>query len=68
VELKDVSGYGITMQEHRMDDKWACDVCGKVIYGKRNTIHLGIIAHFNKEWKLGLRKEPYDPFNRLIKE
>ena len=61
-----MGGYGIGLQVHRMDDLWVCDVCGKVISGKRNTIHLGIIAHINKEWREDKRKDPYDPFNRLI--
>jgi hypothetical protein len=53
-----MSGYGVGLQSHRVDDSWTCEKCGKVINGKRNTIHLGILAHINKERKLGLRKEP----------
>lgn len=35
---------------NRQYAKWECD-CGKVIVGKRNTIHLGILAHTGKHLK-----------------
>lgn len=53
------------LQEHRAPDKWKCEICGKIIYGTRNTIHLGVISHINAEWRRGLRKEPYDPYGHL---
>ena len=49
-------GYGIGLQAHRADTKWVCDVCGKVIEGKRNTIHLAVISHVRAEHRKGLRK------------
>ena len=35
---------------NRQYTKWKCD-CGKVIVGKRNTIHLGVLAHTRKHLK-----------------
>ena len=47
---------------NRSDDKWKCDVCGVVIWGKRNTLHLGVISHIRAEYRKGLRKYYYDPY------
>jgi hypothetical protein len=35
---------------NRQYAKWECE-CGKVIVGKRNTIHLGVLAHTRKHLK-----------------
>jgi len=45
--------------EHRPDYTFTCGVCGKVIKGKSNTIHLGIRSHIIVEYQNGLRIEPY---------
>ncbi len=58
-----MSGYGVGLQAHRMETSWTCEICGRVIHGKRNTVHLGVISHFNAEWKQGKRPAPYDPYN-----
>ena len=39
---------GYLMHIHRPDTEWTCPECGKVIRGKSNTIHLGVISHFRK--------------------
>jgi len=52
--------------ENRVDDKWTCEVCGKVINGKRNTLHLGVISHINAEWRQGKRDKPYNPYGRKL--
>ena len=46
----------VGLQAHRMSTQWVCDVCGKKITGKSNTIHLGIISHVKAEHRAGLRK------------
>jgi len=47
---------GYHLQENRMTTEWTCEMCGKIIKGKRNTIHLGIISHIRAEHRKGLRK------------
>jgi len=45
--------------EHRAYYTFTCGICGKVIEGRCNTVHLGIRSHIIAEFKRGLRKEPY---------
>jgi len=45
--------------EHRVDYTFTCGICGKVIHGKCNTVHLGIQSHVKAEYRKGLRLEPY---------
>lgn len=33
---------------NRSDCTWTCKNCGKVIIGKANTIHLGVLSHWRK--------------------
>ena len=54
------------LEERREISKWVCDLCGRVIYGRRNTIHLDIISHINSEWNQGKREKPYDPYGRKL--
>lgn len=51
-----MGGFGVGLQNHRMDRKWVCEICGLAIWGKRNTIHLAIISHVRAEHRKGLRK------------
>lgn len=46
----------IFLQKHRTKRVWQCGICGKVIHGTRNTIHLGVLSHLDSEWRKGLRK------------
>jgi len=36
---------------NRQYTKWVCKECGKVIVGKRNTIHLGVLKHYRSHFK-----------------
>lgn len=47
------------LQEHRQPCVWVCGVCGKVIHGTRNTIHLGVLSHVDSEWRKKLRTNKY---------
>jgi len=38
----------VGLQESRCRDTWTCSECGKVVEGRRNTIHLGVISHWRK--------------------
>ena len=33
---------------HRSDKEWICPECGKIIRGKANTYHLGVISNWRK--------------------
>lgn len=44
------------LQNNRSYDKWTCDICGKLIEGTRNTLHLGVISHIKAEERRGLRE------------
>ena len=48
-------GHG-NLQANRRWTSWTCDVCGKVIEGTANTIHLGVISHVRSEARRGERK------------
>lgn len=39
--------------------RFTCGVCGKVIEGRSNTVHLGIFSHIRAEFKRGERPAPY---------
>lgn len=39
------------LQRHRATEYWKCKICNKVIVGKRNTIHLGVLSHMKKHKK-----------------
>jgi hypothetical protein len=39
---------GTFLQEHRRRDTWTCPYCGRIIEGRYNTIHLGILSHIGK--------------------
>lgn len=41
--------------QNRPSAYWLCRICGRVIEGRANTIHLGIGAHCNAEARRGLR-------------
>ena len=45
--------------EHRPSYKFTCGVCGKVIDGRSNTVHLAISSHIRAEYRKGLRSEPF---------
>jgi hypothetical protein len=45
--------------QHRPSYTWTCGICGQVIHGKSNTIHLGIYSHIRKEFKEGKRGKPF---------
>jgi len=51
--------YRSSLGEHRPDYTFTCGICGKVIEGKSNTIHLGIRSHVVSEYQKGLRLEPF---------
>ncbi|KKL94462.1 hypothetical protein LCGC14_1864480 [marine sediment metagenome] len=45
--------------EHRPDYVFVCGICGRVIKGKSNTVHLGIGSHLAMEYRQGKRDGPY---------
>jgi hypothetical protein len=59
--------FGVGLQTHRVDAEWKCEICGRVIRGKRNTIHMGVISHVRAEHRQGLRK-PNDGTYDCLKE
>ena len=48
----------LVLQEARPRHWWICGVCGLVIQGRANTIHLAIRSHMTKEYNQGKRSEP----------
>lgn len=55
--------YEIGKRRHRNrpDATWVCRICGKIINGKRNTIHLGILSHMRKHNAEDLEHEKIFP-------
>lgn len=51
--------FGRTRQENRPSSFFLCAVCGKLIQGKANTIHLAIQSHLKSEIRKGLRMNRY---------
>lgn len=39
---------GTKLGSRRHPDKITCPICGRVIRGKKNTIHLGFLSHWRK--------------------
>ena len=50
------------LQKNRRSKTWVCGVCGKVIHGTRNTIHLGVLSHIDSEWRKKLRMSNYTDY------
>jgi len=43
------------LQSSRSHSECKCKICGKVIRGEINTMHLGVLSHIRMELRKGLR-------------
>lgn len=48
-----------TLQQNRPIYIFTCGVCGREIWGKSNTVHLGVRSHVAMEYRQGKRLKPH---------